>query len=91
MAKPTSLASQLKRDDEAAKLARDKEDIAAAGQAATPGKVWVRLERPHYDADNVLHMPGITQLFADAVPRSAKVLSAVEAEAEIAEDEGDAA
>lgn len=88
MAKPTSLAAQLKRDDEAERLAQDKEDLALQGKVAAPGKVWVRLSRPHYDSENVLHLAGITQLDAEAVPKSAKILSKAEAlEALEAEDE----
>ena len=88
MTKPTSLAAQLKRDDEAEQLARNKEDLALQGKVAAPGKVWVRLSRHHYASENVMHPPGITQLNADAVPASAKVLSTVEA-AEAAKEPDD--
>lgn len=88
MAKPTSLASQLKRDDEAAKLVQDKEDLAIAGKAAAPGKVWVRLLRHHYDSNNVLHAPGIVELDEGSVPQSARVLTVAEAvKAQEADDE----
>lgn len=90
MAKPTSLAAQLKRDDEAEKRAQDKEDAEVASRPSIDGKVWVRLMRPHYDSENVLHEIGVTQLDADAVPKSAKLLTkaqVAEAEAEAADDE----
>lgn len=88
MAKPTSLAAQLKRDDEAAKIAEAKEDAAVAVKPVAEGKVWARLVRPHYDSEGVLHQPGIVQLDADKVPKTAKVLSKEQAVAELkAEDE----
>jgi len=88
MAKPTSLAAHLKRDDEATKLAAEKEDKAILGTPAEPGKVWVRLLRPHYDVNNVLHLPGVVQLEAGLVPQSARILSQAEAAVE-AEDESE--
>jgi hypothetical protein len=87
MAKPTSLASQLKRDDEAEKIAQGKEDLEMAAHPASEGKVWVRLIRSHYDAENILHLPGITELNADAVPASAKRLTAVQAAEQLADDD----
>lgn len=81
MAKPTSLAQQLRRDDEAQKKAQAAEDAEYAAKEAADGKVWVRLTRAHYDANNVLHSPGIVQLDADAVPKSAIVLTAAQAAA----------
>ena len=88
MAKPTSLAAQLKRDDEAEKMAQEKEDKEVSARPAADGKVWVRLVRTHYDSNNVIHQPGITQLDADAVPSSAKVLSAVQAKKELDAENG---
>lgn len=75
MAKPTSLASQLKRQDDATNLAAAKEDGEVVSRPAPKGKVWVRLIRPHYDSEGVLHMPGIASLDKGAVPESAKQLS----------------
>lgn len=89
MAKPTSLAAQLKRDDEAEKLAQAKEDLEVAQKPAAEGKVWVRLMRDHYDANNVLHLAGLAELDADAVPKSAKVLTPAQAEAAKAEEDAD--
>lgn len=91
MAKPTSLAAQLKRDDEAEKKAQEAENAEFAAKPAAEGKVWARLTRPHYDSNNVLHMPGIVLLDADAVPKSAILLTeaqvAEQKAAEEAEDE----
>lgn len=89
MAKPTSLAAQLKRDDEAAKIAEAKEDAAIAAKPAAEGKVWVRLVRPHYDSEGVLHAAGVVQLDADKVPKTAKVLSKEQAVAELKADDED--
>lgn len=80
--KPTSLAAQLTKDDLAKKAAEAKEDAEVSSKVAAKGKVWVRLVRPHYASDGTVHMPGITQLDADAVPKSAKVLTPKQVEAE---------
>lgn len=85
--KPTSLAAQLKRDDEAEKLAQAKEDAEVAAKPVEAGKVWVRLSRAHYDSNGVLHLPGVVQLDADAVPKSAKKLTADEVNEAAASDE----
>ena len=91
MTKPTSLAAQLKRDDEAAKKAQEEENAAFAAKEPEKGKVWVRLVRPHYDANNVLHLPGIVALNPDAIPSSAVRLTAAQVaaqkDAEDSEDE----
>lgn len=90
MAKPTSLAAQLTRQDQEANRAFAKEDLEAAERPAPKGKVWVRLIRPHYDSDNILHMPGIVSLDEGFVPASAKRLSKVEeaaAEVDVEDDE----
>lgn len=84
--KPTSLAAQLTKDDLAKRAEEAKEDAKVSSLAAPKGKVWVRLVRAHYDANGVLHPPGITQLDADAVPKSAKVLTKSEAQAEADEE-----
>ena len=81
MAKPTTLAAQLRRDDEAERKAQEAENAEYAAKDIAPGKVWVRLVRPHYDSNNVLHMPGVVALDADAVPKSATVLTAAQAAA----------
>ena len=84
--KPTSLASQLTKEDLAKRAAEAKEDAEVSSKAAPKGKVWVRLVRAHYDASGALHLPGITQLDAGAVPKSAKVLTKAEAQAEADEE-----
>ena len=65
MSKPTSLAAQLKRDDEAEKMAQEKEDKEVSQKPAAAGKVWVRLVRDHYDSNNVLHLAGLAELRQD--------------------------
>lgn len=74
----TNLVNQLKRDQEAEAIAAERENLEAANRPVVSGKVWVRLVRPHFDANNVLHQPGIVQLDADAVPKTAKVLTPAE-------------
>jgi hypothetical protein len=74
MAKPTSLAAQLTRQDQEANRVSAKEDVEAAERPAPKGKVWVRLIRPHYDSEGILHMPGIVSLNEGFVPESAKRL-----------------
>ena len=87
--KPTSLAAQLKRDDEAEKLAQDKEDQAVRQQPTEDGKVWVRLVRPHYNSEGFLMLPGVCQVDADAVPSSAKVLTQTQADERVAKPDAD--
>lgn len=79
MSKPTSLAAQLKRDDDAEKLVQDKEDREVAQRPSADGKVWVRLLRAHYTSEGILLLPGIAELDAAAVPSSAKLLTSGEA------------
>lgn len=63
------------------KLAKEKQqadkaaDTAAAAAPVSEGKVRVRLLRPCYDADGVLHPAGITELDAKSVPKSAETLA----------------
>lgn len=75
MAKQTSLAARLSREAEDTARANEKENARVALQPAERGKVWVRLIRAHYDGNGKLHPAGITQLSANAVPKSAKVLT----------------
>ena len=84
--KPTSLAAQLTKEDLAKRAAEAKEDAEVSSKPAPKGKVWVRLVRAHYDASGTLHLPGITQLDAEAVPKTAKVLTKAETQAEVGEE-----
>jgi hypothetical protein len=84
--KPTSLAAQLSRDQEAQKIAEGKEDAAVAGKRIPAGKVMVRLQRDHYDAYGVWHRAGLAMLDVDAVPSTAKELTSKEV---AAAEEGD--
>lgn len=77
--KPTSLAAQLARDDAAQKIVEAKEDLDTAQLPTPDGKIWVRLERPCYDASGVYHQIGLALLDADAVPPSAKKLTKADA------------
>lgn len=81
MAKPTTLASQLSKMEAERVASEAQEDKAVVERPVIDGKVWVRLIRPHLDASGKLHEPGIAALDPDAVPSSAKVLSARAAEA----------
>lgn len=76
MAKPTSLSAQVQRGALEKQSAEDKEDAKLQHVPAPDGKVWVRLIRPCYDSNNVLHREGIAALYPDQVPASAKRLSA---------------
>lgn len=87
MAKTTSLAAQINKQALEQKSAENAEDARVARQPAPPGKVWVRLIRPCYDAEGVLHPAGIAALPGNAVPKSATRLTA-EAAAP-ADDESD--
>lgn len=80
--KPTSLASLVaKQADDAAKAA-EAEDATFVARKAPKGKVWVRLIRPHYDAEGFHHDIGIALLNEGAVPSSAKRLAEPAADAE---------
>jgi len=75
MAKATTLVSQIAKTAAERQAAEASEDKAVAGRPVIPGKVWVRLIRPHLDADGRLHPPGVVALDERAVPSSAKRLS----------------
>lgn len=84
--KPTSLAAHVAKTEAAKASAEDKEDVKLARKPAPSGKVWVRLIRPHYDAEGVYHDVGPALLNADAVPSSAKILTKGPVEVEPPED-----
>ena len=77
--KQTSLASTVARQEAAARKKDEKEDEQIAARAAPAGKTWVRLIRPHYDAEGTYHEVGPALLDSDAIPSSAKVLSRADA------------
>ncbi len=82
--KPTSLAALAAQTAQKDALSRAAEDAKMADAPVPEGKVWVRLVNAHYDRYGVYHQPNsIAQLDADAVPRTAKVLTEREAEAEL--------
>lgn len=88
MAKPTTLANMVAKQTNDAAKADLKEDEKLARKSAPAGKVWVRLVRPHYDAEGFFHEVGAALLNSDAVPSSAKVLTqAGAAEAEEGDDD----
>jgi hypothetical protein len=86
--KPTSLAAQLASNAAKDALASAKEDAKIAELETEDGKVWVRLQGAHYDKYGTYHQAGTTALLdADAIPKSAKVLTKQEAaEVEAAEE-----
>lgn len=73
--KQTSLASHIARQEADARRKDDKEDERLSARATPAGKTWVRLIRPHYDAEGVYHQVGAALLNSDAIPSSAKILS----------------
>ena len=75
MAKPTSMASMVANQAATKSREEAKEDEKLARRDAEDGKVWVRLIRPHYDHEGVLHREGPALLDEDKVPQSAKVLT----------------
>ncbi len=77
--KPTSLASHVARQEAEARRKDDKEDEQLSARSAPAGKTWVRLIRPHYDAEGVYHRVGPALLDSDAIPSSAKILSRADA------------
>lgn len=87
--KLTSLAAQLKRDDEAEKLAQAREDKEVSQRPTEDGKVWVRLVRPHYNSEGFLLLPGVCQVDVGAIPSSAKVLTQAQADAKSSKVESD--
>ena len=89
--KPTSLTALAAKQAAERRVEAEKEDAKASRRSAPPGKVWVRLIRPHYDSEGILHRAGVTLLPEGAIPSSAKVLTAKQAPAleEASEDEGD--
>jgi len=72
MAKPTSLAAQIAQQDAKAAASADKQDAELRLKPVPPGKVWVRLVRPYYDADNVMYPAGLALLDEAQAPKSAK-------------------
>ncbi len=78
MAKETSLSSQIARIHAEKSTADAQEERATLKNTPPEGKVWVRLIRPHYDANGVLHREGVAALSPDAIPKSAVRLSAGE-------------
>lgn len=81
MAKTTTLVSQLNKVEAERQAQEAAEDRELATRSVPEGKVWVRLIRPHYDANGVLHEPGVVALDPAAVPKSAKVLTKKQAAA----------
>ncbi len=79
MAKATTLVAQLSKVEKERQELEAKEDQAIAERPIVDGKVWVRLIRPHLDANGQLHEPGIVALDPDFIPKSAKVLTRMEA------------
>jgi len=79
MAKQTTLASQLSKVEKERIALEAQEDQEVVERPVIDGKVWVRLVRPHLDANGRLHEPGIAALEPDFIPKSAKVLSRFEA------------
>lgn len=87
--KPTSMASMVAKQAAASAKADDQEDEKISRKRTPEGKTWVRLIRPHYDAEGYYHSVGPALLNSDAIPSSAKVLSrqASPADDEEADDE----
>lgn len=79
MAKQTTLASQLSKVEKERLELEAKEDQEVSERPIIDGKVWVRLVRPHLDANGRLHEPGVVALDPDFIPKSAKVLSRMDA------------
>jgi hypothetical protein len=78
MANQTTVGAQMAKVEKDRLAAQDVEDAAALAAPAPVGKVWVRLVRPHLDADGVWHDAGVASLNANAIPKSAIRLSKAE-------------
>lgn len=85
--KPTSLAAHVAKTEAAKAAAEDQEDAKLVRKAAPKGKVWVRLIRPHYDAEGIYHDVGPALLVEGKVPSSAKILTKERVEEEPPEGE----